>query len=58
MEVLVEDFRRTDGVHSELKLVMHFLLIQSHTLLQIDVGYVLGLALLGGEALAGAQPRD
>lgn len=58
MEVLVEDFRRTDGVHSELKLVMHFLLIQSHTLLQIDVGNVLGLALLGGEALAGAQPRD
>lgn len=58
MEVLVEDFRRTDGVHSELRLVMHFLLIQSHTLLQIDVGNVLGLALLGGEALAGAQPRD
>lgn len=58
MEVLVEDFRRTDGVHSELKLVMHFLLIQSHTLLQIDIGNVLGLALLGGEALAGAQPRD
>nr|POE83402.1 hypothetical protein CFP56_49806 [Quercus suber] len=32
--------------------------IESHTLLQIDVGYVPGLALLGGEALAGAQPRD
>ena len=58
MEVLVEDFSRTDGVHCEWRLVMLFLLIQSHTLLQIDVGYVLGLALLGGEALAGAQPRD
>lgn len=58
MEVLVEDFSRTDGVHCEWRLVMLFLLIQSHTLLQIDIGYVLGLALLGGEALAGAQPRD